>query len=141
LGEVRAGGAEGLTSAEAEAWVEDSWVEAVVAAVEPVVAAGDAEAVLRERVAGVTAALFRICADVGCDDITREKSSPMFRVAWQPDISSNPTPMVCVIRPLIVIPSSKHVAKPITNTGHLWPGCDERLNGASPMAVAAKVRF
>jgi hypothetical protein len=84
-----------------------------VAAVEAIVAA---EAVLRERVAGVTAALFRICADVGCDDITREKSSPMFRAAWQPDISSNPTPTVCVIRPLIVIPSSKHVAKSIEDT-------------------------
>jgi hypothetical protein len=111
-----------------------------VAAVEAVVAA---EAVLRERVAGVTAALFRICADVGCDDITREKSSPMFRAAWQPDISSNPTPTVCVIRPLIVIPSSKHVAKPIEDT--CGPGAtqphSERLNGASPMAVAAKVRF
>ena len=80
-------------------------------------AAGEAEAVLRERVAGVTAALFRICADVGCDDITREKSSPMFRVAWQPDISSNPTPTVCVIRPLIVIPSSKTRSE--TNRGHL----------------------
>jgi len=71
--------------------------------VEAVAAAGEAAAVLRERVTGATAALFRICAEVGCDDINREKSSPMFRAAWQPDISSNPTPTACVIRPLIVI--------------------------------------
>jgi hypothetical protein len=64
--------------------------------------------VLRGWAAGGAATLFRGCACVGGDDISREKSSPIFRVASQPDKSSSPIPAaaVRVIRLLIVILST-----------------------------------
>ena len=107
--EARAGGADGATSGEAEGVEADG-------------AAGASEGVFRDRVAGGAAALFRFCADVGCDDINRKKSSAMLRVAWQPDISSNPTPTVCVIRPLTVILSSKRVPRSIDTPPRATPG-------------------
>jgi hypothetical protein len=73
------------------------------------VEAGVVDTVLRGAAAGA-AVLFRVCACVGGDDISREKSSPIFRVASQPDKSSSPIPTVRVIRRLIVILSTQRHA-------------------------------
>lgn len=40
----------------------------------------------------------------GCDEVNREKSSRMLLAVSHPDKSNKPTPTVCVIRILIVIP-------------------------------------
>jgi len=77
-----------------------------VASAETLVEGGVVGTVLRDWAAGGAATLFRGCACVGGDDISREKSSPIFRVASQPDKSSSPIPAVRVIRLLIVILST-----------------------------------
>jgi hypothetical protein len=64
------------------------------------------EGALRGGAVGLAAVLFRVCADVGWDEVSRAKSSRMFRAASQPDKSKSPTPTVCFIRPLIVILST-----------------------------------
>jgi len=89
--DVRAGGADAPAVASAGTSVE----------------AGVVDTVLRGAAAG---AAFRVCACVGGDDISREKSSPIFRVASQPDKSSSPIPTVRVIRRLIVILSTQRRA-------------------------------
>ena len=64
----------------------------------------DAGGVVRGRV--VEATFFAGCdfCVVGWDEVSREKSSRMFRAASHPDKSNKPTPTVCLIRLLIVIP-------------------------------------
>ena len=64
----------------------------------------DAGDVVRGRV--VEATLFAGCdlCVVGWDEVSREKSSRMFRAASHPDKSNKPTPTVCLTRLLIVIP-------------------------------------
>ena len=69
-------------------------------------ASGEIDAVVGVRGRVVEATLFAgsgLCA-VGWDEVNREKSSRMFRAASQPDRSNKPTPMLFLIRPLIVIP-------------------------------------
>jgi len=78
-----------------------------VASAETSAEGGAFDTVLRGGAAGGAATLFRVCACVGGDDISREKSSPIFRVASQPDKSSSPIPRVRVIRSLIVILSTQ----------------------------------
>jgi hypothetical protein len=64
----------------------------------------DAEDVVRGRV--VEATFFAGCdlCVVGWDEVSREKSSRMFRAASHPDKSNKLTPTVDLIRLLIVIP-------------------------------------
>lgn len=64
----------------------------------------DAGDVVRGRV--VEATFFAGCdlCVVVWDEVSREKSSRMFRAASHPDKSNKPTPTVCLIRLLIVIP-------------------------------------
>lgn len=64
----------------------------------------DAGDVVRGRV--VEATFFAGCdlCVVGWDEVSREKSSRMFRAASHPDKSSKPTPTVCLIRLLNIIP-------------------------------------
>ena len=80
---------------------EDEAVTVVAAGVSGEAVVAGAE--LRGRAAGGTAALLRACADVGCDEVSRAKSFPMFRATSQPDKSNSPIPTVCLITPLIVI--------------------------------------
>jgi hypothetical protein len=49
-----------------------------------------------------------VCPDVGCDEVSRAKSFPMFRAASQPDKSSSPTPTptVRLIRLIVIILSN-----------------------------------
>ena len=64
----------------------------------------DAGGVVRGRVVEATLlACWAFCA-VGWDEVSREKSSRMFRAASHPDKSNKPTPTVCLTRLLIVIP-------------------------------------
>jgi hypothetical protein len=64
----------------------------------------DAGDVVRGRV--VEATFFAGCdlCVVVWDEVSREKSSRMFRAASHPDKSNKLTPTVCLIRILIVIP-------------------------------------
>ena len=64
----------------------------------------DAGDVMRGR--AVEATFFAGCdlCVVGWDEVSREKSSRMFRAASHPDKSNKLTPTVCLIRLLIVIP-------------------------------------
>lgn len=64
----------------------------------------DAGDVVRGRV--VEATFFAGCdlCVVGWDEVSLEKSSRMFRAASHPDKSNKPTPTVCLIRLLNVIP-------------------------------------
>ena len=80
--------------------------EAAAVAVADSEASGEAGVVPvegRGRAAGCAVVPFFGCADVGCDDVSRAKSLPMFRAASQPDKSNSPTLTVCFIRPLLVI--------------------------------------
>ena len=63
----------------------------------------DAGGVVRGRV--VEATFFAGCdlCVVGWDEVSREKSSRMFRAASHPDKSNKLTPTLCLIRLLIVI--------------------------------------
>jgi hypothetical protein len=88
---------------------EASVAVAVEASVEAGVVAGRAGA-FRGRVAGCVVVLFRVCADVGCGEVSRAKSSRMFRAASQPDKSNSPTPTVRFISPLIVILSTQRAS-------------------------------
>jgi hypothetical protein len=45
------------------------------------------------------------CAAVGCEEVSRAKSSRMFRAASQPDKSNSPIATMCLTRLLIVIPA------------------------------------
>jgi len=83
------------------------------AAVEASGEIGVAEAGASGRATACAGGLFRVCADVGCDEVSRAKSLPMFRAASQPDKSNNATPTVCVIRPLIIFLSAQRVPKSV----------------------------
>jgi hypothetical protein len=63
----------------------------------------DAGGVARGRVEATFFAGCNLCV-VGWDEVSREKSSRMFRAASHPDKSNKPTATVCLIRLLIVIP-------------------------------------
>jgi hypothetical protein len=68
-------------------------------------ASGEVDVVGAVRGRVVEATLLAGCAfAVGCDEVSREKSSRMFRAASQPDKSNKPTPMLFLTRFLIVIP-------------------------------------
>jgi Fe-S-cluster-containing dehydrogenase component len=64
----------------------------------------DAEDVVRGRVVEATFCAGCDLCVVGCDEVSREKSSRMFRAASHPDKSNKLTPTVDLIRLLIVIP-------------------------------------
>ena len=55
-----------------------------------------------------TGCALRACPDVGCDEVSRAKSFPMFRAASQPDKSNNPMPTLTVrlIRLIVIILSN-----------------------------------
>jgi len=74
--------------------------------------AGVAASGLRVRATGFTTVLLRVCALVGCDEVSRAKSFPMFRAVSQPDKSNSPTPTECAIQPLIVILPTQRVSNP-----------------------------
>jgi hypothetical protein len=57
---------------------------------------------LRGRAVGTV--LAGACAAVDCEEVSRAKSSRMFRAASQPDKSNKPIATVCLTRLLIVIP-------------------------------------
>jgi hypothetical protein len=68
-------------------------------------ASGEVDVVGAVRGRVVEATLLAGCAfAVGCDEVSREKSSRMFRAASQPDKSNKPTPTLCLTRFLIFIP-------------------------------------
>jgi hypothetical protein len=73
----------------------------------------DAGGVVRGRVEATLFADRDFCG-VGWDEVNLNKSSRMFRDVSQPVRSNKPTPTVCVIRLLIVIPPTtrkKHVPR------------------------------
>jgi hypothetical protein len=74
----------------------------------------------RGRAAGCAEVPFFGCADAGCDDVSRAKSFPMFRVASQPDKSNSPTLTEYLIRSLIVILCPTRLETP---RDALWPDC------------------
>jgi hypothetical protein len=63
----------------------------------------DAGDVVRGRVVATFLAGCDLCVE-GWDEVSREKSSRMFRAASHPDKSNKPTPTVCLIRLLNFIP-------------------------------------
>lgn len=61
--------------------------------------------VLRGRVADTVLGAGEAWAAVGCEEVSRAKSSRMFRAASQPDKSNSPIATMCLTRLLIVIPA------------------------------------
>jgi hypothetical protein len=96
---VRAGGSSEVAVAAGSA---GGWSEVAVAAT-AAASVVDAEGIVRGRVEVRLFADGDFCA-VEWDEVNLNKSSRMFRDASQPVRSNKPTPTVCVIRILIVIP-------------------------------------